>query len=219
MKPDTQIQVILDGEEDEAFDVTWNAASKTWTGMWSFTNETFNTRGRTASLRLPGARSECRPSEPVKVQGEWMAGFKFVCPEGLTHDILVVRAPGNLPVSYVRRLPRTLQGSVDCLEKGRYIAPIRDILEKSEDVRLQLGAEKPITKDLGLRLDYDVLKKRAKKNGVALHLDTKGVAAALALLHAGGDGGPPTFSGISIDIDEAKLKALGFESVDLTVTP
>src|SRR5438477_539543 len=132
IKPETPILVVLDGDEDNAFPAKWSSDLDVWTGYWRFreTHDTFDARGRKASLRLNKARSECRPSrEPTKPpRGEWMATFEFACPEGLTRDVKIARDPAGLPISYVRRVHGTLEGSVDCVELGTYRAPIRDIL-------------------------------------------------------------------------------------------
>jgi len=222
--PETII-VVLNGKEYESFKAKHiNGKYDAWTGNWrsALNQKTFDARSAKASLRLYGARSDCRPAgEPIKdptASNAWAAKFDFGCNIAPVHDIKLATNPA-LHVSYVRRSKKIDPDSLDCEETGIYKgAPITDVRVKGEEVRLQLGERQPQTRALGILVDYNVLKKHGKPTGTA-HLDKDGLEKALADFRNHGDASAPALSGIAIDIDDAKLKRIQFESVDVTVTP
>lgn len=165
------------------------------------------------SLRVDFARTDCRRAA-ANTQ-DLVAELEFACCNEEQLRNLRVRTTPPMRVSYLRAVPAVTPKSVKCVEMG--------ILPKSggaillaqfgaEDVYLQIGANEPRRKELGLLID-DV----ASDEGV-LVLSRDGVAWRLAVQRAKGkDRNAPAFSPNALSIDIKKLGDLKLERAEIEV--
>lgn len=181
------VVVVVNGDELLSFPAD-QASANTWTGQRS-SAETFNAKGDHASLRLDGARTDCRSSRVREEPGsQWVADFVFDCDEQKVYRIKVHTEPESVPVSYVRQVPATGKaGSVPCDEYGILgygAGTIADVHLDSESVRLQVGREKAELESSGLLLDT----LNVNEQGVVI-LDGNAYIEALFNQKASGDSG------------------------------
>jgi len=116
-----------------------------------------------ASLRLAGARTDCRASYPIEEpDGRWVATFTFDCDEQTVQQIAVHTLP-PIPVAFVREVPKFDDEpmSRDCSEYGRFrrgAGTIADVDLDSESVRLQPGWASPQPDRPGLFITHPAVR-------------------------------------------------------------
>jgi hypothetical protein len=216
------IKIVLQGNETLQFIATRKHPSDTfWTGEWPHPDRTksFNAADEFASLRLAGARTDCRASYPIEEpDGRWVAAFTFNCDEQTVRQIAVRTLP-PIPVAFVREVPKFDDEpmSRDCSEYGRFrkgFGTIADVDLDSESVRLQAGWASPQPDSPGLFIDHPAVLKRVNGAGqVQLTLDT--FLDALTEQRARGKLSPPLLSGPARDAEKERLAQLELKQIEL----
>jgi hypothetical protein len=214
----TRISFVLNGTEQQDLDLT----ARHW--IISLPDDEFVIQDACASLRLGGARTDCRrPVSAPDPEHRYapLARFTFACDEQDAWPV-VVRTDPKIPVSYVRKIengntsrdPRSCQ----CREANSFFdgkRTFRDVRFPVEKLLLQLGVAAPNDQALGLHLDAIKLRKNPKKDEYSF--DRTGVVGLLSIQRARGDGSAPTLSSTAIDLDTANLKKLPLTNLTLTV--
>jgi len=148
--PAASLQLVLNGNETVPATLEpADATRRVWTGDWTDPNDPtrrFQAKGSTASVRLGGARTDCRISVADSKHDRIEAVFTFDCDERPASDVRVETDPDQ-KFSYVRFLRRTNKTELDCdcLEfatpPGVRVVP--DVRLKTEVLNLQLGLDEP----------------------------------------------------------------------------
>lgn len=224
----SRLSMVLNGNDREAFALDKDPATLChWTKKY---DEGFYLRPKPAyfSLRLGGARSECRNAIEIPRPGGEPAGqLKFRVTPNNARDVNVHAGSGSeepVLVRYVRHVKkdRTASGSIRCEEHGLLDEagpqPISDVNFGREDLRLQfLTTEQLDVPDPGLLVnDEAVLKTRTKGSRVVLR--QRQVLDALADQIVRGKravppGDPPNWR----ESDKKMLAAAGVQLLEITV--
>jgi hypothetical protein len=214
-----EIGVVLDGDERNQFTAE-RISSNLWIGDWSYPDRAanFNAMNRTASIRVGGSRTDCRRSYEAKdpqVADGWVASFRFTC-NTQSAQKLEVRGEPDVPISYVRRLPKADddEDSRACADYSGFHLPleIQDVWfttrnVPSESLRIQIGLKAAKIEAPGLLVNHSSVMKYAKKGSVAL--DQKKILLAFGEQRAEGlSFSPPLFVSNAYDDDRKRLEKL-----------
>src|SRR6185369_14478954 len=123
---ESAMQLVLDDSEQVPVDLTpvpWppnqmpaDKKHRIWIGEWhdpDHPRRQFPTKGTKGSVRLGGARTNCRRSVEESNDDRLEAVFTFDCDENKATDVLVETEPPD-PFRYVRFLRRAGHGALDC---------------------------------------------------------------------------------------------------------
>lgn len=219
-----KIGVVLDGDEKNQFLATQAIGSNLWIGDWSRPDltENFDAVDRIASIRVGGARTDCRRSyaaQDPQVKDGWVASFTFRCDTEPVQK-LEIRGEPDVPISYVRRLPKVddEQDSRGCVEHNDFLkSPVRisDVWfdtrnVPSEALRIQVGSKTAKIDAPGLLVNHPSVMKYAKGGDVAL--DQEKLLTAFGAQRAEGLAfAPPLFSPNAYEDDRKRLEKLSKE--------
>jgi len=222
-KEPRRIWFVLNGSDSTELDRTMR--------HWRFVlpeEDKFAIQYACASLRLGGARTDCRrpvpvpdPDPPYASRGASLAQFTFGCDEADAWPVAVTTSP-SFTVSYVRQVddgttsrdPRACPcREADSFSNGMHT--FQDVRLPSERLTLQLGVAPPNDKSLGLKISSISVLKHPRKKEYTFSLP--GVAGLLLLQRAKSDSSPPSLSSTAIDIDSANLKRIPLKQLTVTV--
>jgi hypothetical protein len=136
------ITVVPSNDEGRTFEVK-RIDSNRWRADRSPAK--FDAQGRTASLRLGGARTDCATSSQMhdpRNPDRWIAVFTFRCQQQRTWRELTVETKPAVNLAYAREL----QGSqcVDARAAGAFgITTIHDVAYERESIFVNLGDKLP----------------------------------------------------------------------------
>jgi hypothetical protein len=213
------IGVVLEGDEKNQFPAE-RIGSNLWIGAWTDQNpdKNFDAEGRTASIRIGGSRTDCRRSyarQDPQVDDGWVASFRFEC-NVQPAQALKIRGEPDVPISYVRGLPRADndEDSRPCADYSNFPLPpkIADVWFAIDEVprellRIQIGSPKAKMEAPGLLVNHRSVMKYA--NGGDVTLDQNKILVALGVQRAEGVAlEPPLFPSSAYDDDRKRLEKL-----------
>jgi hypothetical protein len=212
-----RILFVLNGQQVKTLDKT----ADSW--LVDVPGPGFIIQDACASLRLGGARTDCRRADPgfdPEHRYGPLALFAFKCDGQDAWQLTVNTVPAR-PVSYVRRIADNEMLSdpheCPCLEDASFVGKdtLQDLRFPAERLSLHLGAKSSKDGALGLNINAIGLKKTSKEEEYEFGSDR--IAGLLSIQRVRSDSSAPSLSPLAIDIDVAKLEKMPLTKLILTV--